>query len=220
MKLTFPAYIKDNEKIFSILGYISESTDYVDGKGYINNTEGIVCIYTTKKSSLNLNDTIPYFWKTADGDIEYSNLTPDMFKTFGIKNIVDLSEETIDNETVENEKLYDEELIMSINTSTSVFKPPIQKEDDFLKKLIKQAILDKNIDVKILENKLDKKNGLNNLKSALLGKTKMSTTNFIIWSELLGLNFEVIVSDMGYDKLHPLPQTLHYTSINDKLEKE
>ena len=220
-ELNFPLYLTYGDKVFSILEYITDgSRTYIDGKAYINSEQGIVCVYLKNPDKLKYGPLVPYFWKDEENKITYSELSPNTFKYFSLDNIADLSMESIDENTKEGETLYDEEIIMSINTSTSVFKPPINEDDDFLKKIVKQAILDKDIDVKVLENKLHKKNGLNNLKSALLGKTKMSTINFIVWCELLGIEFEIYVTDSGIDKMHPLPKTLHYTSSNDKLEKE
>ena len=53
------------------------------------------------------------------------------------------------------------------------------------------------------------------MKQALIQKTRMSTTNFMLWAELLGIDFNVIVKDNGRDKISPLKHPLVYDSYKD-----
>lgn len=219
MDYNFPLYLTYGEKVFSIEGYVEENTDeYIPNKGYIDKEKEIVLIFSKNENKMKFGPNVPYFW-IEDGKVQHSDLTEKMYDVFSVQNIKDLNLDVIEEVTDINDELYDEELIISINNSTSVFKPEIKDSDDFLKKLVKQVILDKGIDIKMLDSKLGKKNGLNNLKSALLGTTKMSTTNFIIWAELLGIEWTIMISNNGTDKVYPLKEDLLYMSSNDRIVK-
>lgn len=216
MEFIFPVYLNYKDNIFTVLGYIGECEDYIVNKGYINPDDKIIYIYSNNKMK---STSIPYFWVNDDNDFEYNKLNPLMDKNFAIDNIVEWSFDEIVENTDENEELYNEEAINDMNAATNVFVPIINEDDDFLKKLIKQTIIDKNIDIKRLQHKLNKKYGLTNMKSALIGKTKMSVPNFIIWAELLGIDWEITVFDNGTDKLSPLNKSLTYESGNNKITK-
>ena len=116
------------------------------------------------------------------------------------------------NNTNENEELYNEEALADMNAATSVFVPIINENDDPLKKLIKQAIIDKKIDINRLKHKMPQKYGLTNMKSALIGKTKMSISNFNIWCELLGISYYIELGNNGTDDINPLPHPISFSS--------
>ena len=104
-----------------------------------------------------------------------------------------------------------------MNAATSIFVPTINEYDDPLKKLIKQVIISKKIDINRLKHRMPQKYGLTNMKSALVGKTKMSINNFNVWCELLGITYEVIITDNGSDSQNPLPNVIHYASDSDRI---
>ena len=99
-----------------------------------------------------------------------------------------------------------------INNSSEVFTPKIKDGDDFLKQIVKQALDEKKINLKLYKNKFSKPHTLNNIKSALVNKTKTSITNFEQWAELLGFDYEITIRDNGTDKLNPLKYEITYKS--------
>ena len=114
-----------------------------------------------------------------------------------------------------NEELYDENVLSDMNSSTSIFVPEINEGDDCLKILIKMAIKEKKINVNRLKSRMDKSYSLSNLKTALIGKTKMSVPNFIVWCDLLGLGFNITIFDNQMDEQNPLKHAIEYDSMKD-----
>ena len=45
----FPIQLAFQDKIYSIKGYIADDTQYIDGKGYIDEDDGQIYICSTKK---------------------------------------------------------------------------------------------------------------------------------------------------------------------------
>ena len=48
----FPIQLAFQDKIYSIKGYIADDTQYIDGKGYIDEDDGQIYICSTKKDSV------------------------------------------------------------------------------------------------------------------------------------------------------------------------
>ena len=76
-----------------------------------------------------------------------------------------------------------------------IFKVPIDDEDDPLKKLIKCAIIKKHMNINDYKDKGSTPYLLNNMRSALKGKSKMMMPYFVSWCEVLGLSFILRVID-------------------------
>ncbi len=124
--------------------------------------------------------------------------------------------DAINDELEGDVDLYDPDIVCNINASTAKFAPPIDEKDDFLKKLVKCLIHVTGTDVNKFKSVKDEKYWLTNLKTALTGSTKMSTTNFRVWSELMHANFAVIAypeKSKGTTPYVPLV----YNSENDEI---
>ena len=132
---------------------------------------------------------------------------------FSVGNVIDMDFESMAETIKELAKKYtsDEDLEV-INNSSEVFTPKIKDGDDFLKQIVKQALDEKKINLKLYKNKFSKPHTLNNIKSALVNKTKTSITNFEQWAELLGFDYEITIRDNGTDKLNPLKYEITYKS--------
>lgn len=132
---------------------------------------------------------------------------------FSVANVIDMDIDSISMAIKEQAKKYTtEEDLEIINNSSEVFTPKIKEDDDFLKQLVKQALDEKKINLKAYKNKFSKPHTLNNIKSALVNKTKTSITNFEQWAELLGFDYEIKIFDNGTDKLNPLKCEISYKS--------
>lgn len=90
----------------------------------------------------------------------------------------------------------------------SIFVVKLEPDDDPLKKLIKLALDQKRINTKEYEGKSSSAHLINNLKSALKSKQKMTLLYFITWCELIDMIYEITVTDkesgiyfkvIGYD---------------------
>lgn len=217
-EITFPKYLLvKNDRTYSVVGYIGEVDMYIDNKCYVDRKSGNIYVCSTTGKPRHTD--VPLLFVADDGTLSYGGTkNPSMLKEFTTDCLRDLSVDYILENTSENEVLYNEQELADMNAATSTFVPIIKADDDPLKRLIKQAILEKGIDINRLKHKLPQKYGLTNMKSALVGSTKMSIVGFKIWCELLEIDFTFTLSDNGKDDQNPLKHTLVYTSKNDRIE--
>jgi hypothetical protein len=228
-EIQFPCYLQFKDRTYSVQGYIGQVGNYLDNKGYINPKD--MQIYICSKDLTPAHNDVPilYVHKSSKSDENGSytiseetlelhpSLNPLTMEAFTVEKMYDLSINSIVDRTRGDEVLYNDEAIRDMNAATSVFVPIINDDDDPLKKIIKQVIISKQIDINRLKHRMPKKYGLTNIKSALIGTTKMSIQNFCIWCELLGIDFTVSVNDNGNDPINPLFKDVVYTSRNNKL---
>lgn len=219
MNNIFPiSYLPYKDRTYAVLGYIGEVDDYKDNKGYIDRKTGK--IYICSKNSEPVHQDVPILIVKDDAiEKKECNLTlsEECFKESKLYN---LDYENIKNNTSPDKELYNEEALADMNAASSVFIPTINDDDDPLKKIIKQTIISKQIDINRLKHKMPQKYGLTNMKSALVGKTKMSIVNFNIWCELLGITYNITITDNGTDNQNPLNSILYYSSDNNRLTEE
>ena len=210
--MNFPQYLISEEKIFTVLGEIEDdNTRYKNHKGYICGDK--IYIYVEGKPE---DKEAPYFW-IEDGKINYSEPKDKIKDKFNVDKLQDLSTKKIIDSSHEDDVLYDEEVLNDMNSANSSFEPKINEEDDFLKKVIKTALIEKGINLKRLQKLFPKKHGLSNLKSSLMNKTKMSPLMYGIWIEILGLDFELTVYDNGTDIINPLKNSVTYISNENRI---
>ena len=132
---------------------------------------------------------------------------------FSADKIIDMDIESIANKIKEqSERFTSEEDLEVMNNSAEVFAPKIKEDDDFLKQIVKQAVEEKQISIKHYKNKFSKPHTLNNIKSALINKTKTSINNFEQWAELLGFDWEIRIYDNGQDKQNPMDVDIVFKS--------
>lgn len=119
-------------------------------------------------------------------------------KRYNVANIIDVDTDKIIDEIINKKEsfisLQDSEILIS---NSDVFVPTIKDTDDPLKKIIKQAIIEKRVNLSIYKNKVNNEYGLVNMKSALLRDTAMSIKYFKMWLEVLDLDFRIILRDNG-----------------------
>lgn len=141
---------------------------------------------------------------------EYVFVEPTIEKEkYSVERVDDLDTEAIIESVLNNKEDYiTKEEVEKINNNSSLFIPEIKDTDDFLKKMIKKAIIDKKINLKNYKDKPKNKWTLNNLRMALNNNTSMSINYFRLWCEILGLDLELILKDNGTDKISPLPHQI------------
>ena len=235
----YPLYLRTEDRIIEVVGelptlnILSDDGVMKEGepdiplipyKGYV--IDGYVYMHS---ESINdeTNYAVPWVTITEHDESDYSQITrvtrplaKEDMEEFSVEHLTPMDVVSISDSLVEGEKLYNEEAINDMNMAASVFIPVMNETDDFLKKVVKQTIINKNIDINRLKSCMSKNYGLSNMKQALIGKTRMSTTNFIMWAELLGIDFEVIVKDNGRDNISPLKHPLVYDSYSDSVTEE
>lgn len=213
-KLTFPMYLHTKYGTVEVVGYAPENPeDCIAWKGYVS---GDIVFRFYKTRPKEIKTLIPYCFP-KDGKLEFfcpSGLD-DAAENFSVKKLIDISFTRIVNETNGDENLYDEDILNDMMTARSTYRPVINQDDDCLKKLIKYVILKKNVDINRYKSTLDTPYALTNMKSALISKTKMSITYFLMWVELLDIDFKILIEDSGKDKLTPLKESILYESTSN-----
>lgn len=229
--LKFPYYINTSERSISVKGIIKggkndSSTNYEDGKGYIDPDTNKIWIYCSEKPDRGFVNQYPYFW-FENRKICYSEPSPIISNAYSAENMQNLSIHNVIDKTIPGEQLYNEAEIMDINASSNFYIPIIHNYDDFLKKVVKIIIIEKGIDINRLKSKSDVPYMLANMKTALNNRTKMSVAYFASWMELLGCTFDIVIRDNDTDTVNPLENNHIYdfekdvmTVMIDGIERE
>lgn len=195
-------YLLEDEGLVEVHSY-NPNKKLKKGHGYI--IDEYVLIYRGKKNKL-ASVVRPGVYKLESGryQIIYPTKESDIEK-YSIENILDLNMDTI-LETDPEERLNELEMEI-INNNKSMYTPTIKDDDDFLKRAVKQVIIDKGINLKNYKDKFPK-NGLNNFRSGLDGETKLTTPKFETWMEIMGCKFTLIVEDNGGDPYNSLNEPI------------
>lgn len=135
-------------------------------------------------------------------------------KRYSVVNVINVDTDKIIDEIINKKEsfisLQDSEILIS---NSDVFVPTIKDTDDPLKKIIKQAIIEKKVNLSIYKNKVNNEYGLVNMKSALLRDTAMSIKYFKMWLEVLDLDFKIVLKDNGDPQnINPLKREIIISS--------
>lgn len=192
--------------------------DFKENRGYVDE-EGNIYIF---REHPNPNELIPWFTIEVDTNgkpklVFNQRRSEETRKMFRIERVGNLTVKSIIDKTTEGEVEYDAEVLNDIMRATSTFIPEIKDGDDFLKKIIKTSILEKNVNVHKYKKCMEKSYQLSNLIQALSNKTKISPFVFETWMEILGCDFEIKVMDNGSDRQDPLPYTVRYKSMTGEI---
>lgn len=207
-KIVFPQYLYYGSLIVTILGYMGEEEKYVDNRGYVDRETKNIYVYKPT------NEDCPYFVVNNDNEVKaYPSKHESWNKQFNLKNAFENGIETIINSTPKDAQLYDEAALADMNAATSLFIPEINANDDPLKKIIKKAIIEKKVDINRYKSKFPEKYSLTNYKTALISTTKMSIAAFLMWCDLLELDFRFTVMDNGKDIISPLDKPITFSSM-------
>lgn len=108
---------------------------------------------------------------------------------------------TIDNTyTLHNKSIIDtanrkEDLLVAIPESNKLFLPTITDQDDLLKRICKEVILEKHIDLDRFKDRFANKNELFNLKQVIRSDHRVSVKIFDRFIETMNLYYEIHVMD-------------------------
>jgi hypothetical protein len=173
---------------------------FVKGRGYIK--DGAVYIYRGKESKGINNHGI---YKRKDGSMTFVSPTGKERSLYSSDNLKSLNPDDIFNDIAKhrNDFRSDEEIEI-INANREVFTCAVKPEDDFLKKIIKEAINAKQVNLNLYKDKFKNEHALNNMKSALNRPCKMSVAYFEAWCEVLGLGYSIKIVDNGGDSISRL----------------
>ena len=140
----------------------------------------------------------PGVYINGDKAVFIDPITRGDVKRYSVSNVINVDTNKIIDELINKKDSFvsikDSEILIS---NSDMFIPPIKDTDDPLKKIIKQAIIAKKVNISIYKNKVNNEYGLTNMKSALLRDTHMSIKYFKMWLEVLDLDFKIILKDNG-----------------------
>ena len=85
--------------------------------------------------------------------------------------------------------------------SSKSFCPEISEKDDILKRLMKQAIIDKGIDIDRFKYRFVDKNALFNFKQVLKGDNRLSMLLFDRGVEAFNLKYTIVLEENGNDSI-------------------
>lgn len=88
-----------------------------------------------------------------------------------------------------------EELLVAIPESTKIFQPTLSETDDILKRLLKKALIEKNVDLDRYKDRFTNKNELFNLKQVIKGDNKLSILIFNRGTYALGLEYDITLRE-------------------------
>lgn len=242
-KLLYIKFKSGQSRTYSVVGRLSDfgisvfqhdittknglSDEFQDNKGYIDEN-GDIWIYRKNLPSMSGIASMPIPWFNM-----YDEIVGDEIRTtitwnkrchaktkalFCEKNTSSMDVSSIAEITDPNVPLYNKEMLDDMNAGGEKYIPVIdEKNDDFLKLLIKNIIIDKGTNLNAIKHVVDKAYQMSNLKAALNNKTKISTSTFNTWAELLGFDFEINIIDRSNGMTEPLKHKISYTSVNNKV---
>lgn len=199
---------------FMVEDFISNvsNENFRQGKAYIRDDERIFIFF---KEAPKRNSLIPWFSVNDAGELIFAdNLSKDIEEYFVVDNIRDISLESIDKNTKEHEDLYNEDEIRSMNASSSKYVPVIKPDDDFLKKVIKKIIIKLNINLNMFNPRFEKNHTFTNMRTSLMGDTKMSTKSFGKWTELLEADYVVYAKPIDNNQTWCVKYNSKYNTID------
>lgn len=244
----FPQYLNTNDRTVEVVG-VSDGNplkamsgdSYVESKGYLfdkstvtgkeapegkDDPVGVWVFCASKPLHANM---YPYFWTEWDKDdnagtvtarLAFSDPAKLILKAFAVDNMHDMSIVNIIEKTVPGEELFNEQELNDINASSNFYVPIIYERDDFLKQIVKTAIIEKGININKLKSKTDEKYQIPNMTAALRNSTKMSVMYFQYWMELLQCDFSIKITDDGMPHTDKLKSPIVYQSITGKIDQE
>lgn len=185
-------------------------------KGYAYIMGDYVMVYHGKKEKFDKNELEPGIYTNSLGEYEFIHPSnPTEKDLYHIDHIIELDVNRIFDEiSKKQDDFIDPADIEVINNNAEAFTPTFKEDDDFLKYIIKKVIYDKKVNLKNYRHKFPNQYALNNMKSVLNKKTKMTVTNFKAWCEILGIRWSMVIQDDGTDKISPLPNDVEVESEN------
>lgn len=147
-----------------------------------------------------------YFYKNKDELVYVPALDEESNKIENIVSIKKIKEEIKSNQ-------YFKDNIEEIDiTDLRVFAPPIKDDDDPLKKIIKQALIEMQIDMREYSSKFDKDYDMSNLKGSITKPAPLSMKYFMRWCEILGLKWHFVIESRSKNLKHHLEKPIHFSS--------
>lgn len=128
-------------------------------------------------------------YKTDEGDIKYIAPEEKDVEQFSTESIVTIDKTLVDTINDGDIKEIDPEVLM-LNES-SIFAPKINPEDDIFKRVIKEVLAHKKINIRLHRDKFKNEYDATNMKAAINKSSNMSIKYLVKWCEILDIDLSV-----------------------------
>lgn len=177
-------YISIDDTLYSVR-VIKEDEKLEKGIAYIH--DDYVYIYAGKLSKSNLLEP-GYCYKDDDGVLKF--VTPERnIEQYSIDNIVSVNKDIVDEVKEDDIKEISPDLLL-LNES-AIFSPKINPEDDIFKRVIKEVLAHKKINIKLHKDKFKNEYDATNMKAAINKTSNMSIKYLVKWCEILEIDLSV-----------------------------
>ena len=190
-------YSKDSllvtdDEIFSIRLYDEDLTEFEKGVAYLKDMYYYIYRGEMEKDCKDDLYPAPGIYKDPKDNSTYriDPYTPDDKKKYSMDGKIS----SLDSEKIIEMVNSREEILITIPESTKSI-PIINKNDDILKRLIKEALIEKGIDLDNYKNRFVNKNSLFNFYSNIRGQNRLSMLLFDRGVEALNLKYTIIIED-------------------------
>lgn len=181
--------ISKDGSVYRVRSYFKELTEFEEDVAYLK--DGYYYLYRGNLSDANSNDKPGiYYDSKKDSYVLFEVTPPDKEEYTYEDKIGSLNPSNIINQ-INNHQVK----IINFPEADAMNIPPISEGDDILKRLIKQAMLYKRINIDLYKERFDDKNKLFNLKQVLKGDKPMTKLIFDRAVEAMSLKYTIIIEE-------------------------
>ena len=191
-------YSKDSllvtdDEILGIQLYDEDLTEFKRGIAYLK--DEYYYVYRGEAEKDNKNDLYPapgIYKDPKDGSVyRIDPYTPDDKKKYSMDGKI----ASIDPEKIIEMVNCREEILVTLPESSKIFLPTINPNDDILKRLTKEILIKKGIDIDQYKNRFIDRNSLFNYKQNLKSQNKLSMLLFDRGIEALNLKYTITIEE-------------------------
>lgn len=220
LKETAENYISIEDKFYPVKMY-SGSKNLKSGTAYVCEKDWGDYVKIFRGKFIDGESYLPGLYSKDSGLVEIKCPSEKEHEKYHISHIIDLKMNSVIKKITSDPKdtvdMIDQ--IQMSNANSTVYAPSIKPNDDLLKRAIKTALANKQVNMKNYKDFFENNYDLNNMKAVLTKDgTAMSTKNFYRWIEILGLDFELVLKDNGTDKISPMNEDVIVDS--QEIQKE
>ena len=204
--------IEGDENIYIVKPYY-EGIELEKNIGYLK--DGYVSIY--RGDIVKQKKYKSGIFSDKKGNVIFALPESEKYK-FEFNNIKDDSIQSIVKQVEKIDPKLRRKIMSQLRRSSDTYIPEFDKNDDFLKHLVKLILHEKKIDLKQYKHKFPKSHGITNIKAALETKTSpdgkkgsLTVNNLIKWLEILDMDIEVTFKDSENSEL-PCGKIFKYTT--------
>ena len=185
-------YIDINETILKVLDYNEDDFSPKKGEAYIKGK--FVFPYRGKYKENDKKKKVGVYLNKDGYPIFIKPFNKNKRNTYSVSNIYKIELNSIKS-IIEYEGVLDPDVNVIMGETDDVFAPLITEDDNALQILIKEALRDKQIDLKHYKNRFVDGSKMSNCKGAMFKHGKMSLEKFLIWADVLDLEVTISIKD-------------------------